>query len=77
MAELGLTVALTLEARRCNDCGRWWAIERGWAGDCPNCNHRLRVEAHKAAEAAERQARALRGVLTRMKKRRGRGGEHG
>jgi hypothetical protein len=68
-----LQTNIELVARRCYDCGRWWAVERGWADTsaCPMCcgkslSHRLQTIA-----ALERSIRSLRGAATRSRRRRG------
>lgn len=63
---------ITLDARRCWDCGRLWAFERGFQRanylHCPNCAGE-RIEAAKQSEArANRRANALSGALTRLKR---------
>jgi len=60
---------LTLEVRRCHDCGRWWAAETARSVRCPICADQTVARYLERAEAAERRMRAMRGALTRPSKR--------
>jgi hypothetical protein len=63
------SVTVQLDITRCYDCGRFWAIEQGYRGDCPHCAKNKRSERFEALEHAERSIASLRGALTKAKKR--------
>lgn len=64
---------ISLKVRRCYKCGSFWAVDQMNAGEyvsgCPVCLRADWVRADERAEAAERRVRALRGALTKRKKR--------
>ena len=64
------TNEINLDIHRCYDCGRFWALEQGWPGDCPNCARRSQNEKLEESDAKDRTIAALRGALTKAKKTR-------
>lgn len=68
--DLAIRPDITLEARRCDDCGRWWALEKYASGRCPLCADRAIDRANKRADRAERQVRGLRGAMKTKTRRR-------
>jgi hypothetical protein len=68
VAEFTHDLAVTLEINRCYDCGRHWAVEKGWRGRCPHCAQTRIDELFEERQAAHRAANALRGVITRMRR---------
>lgn len=73
MIELKLPVELTLETHRCYECGRWYGVERGYPGrfECPCCAGRKVASAFAERDQLEHVIRALRGAITRLRRRRG------
>ena len=70
MIELEVKPVIVLETRRCYDCGRWWAHEKGHSNrcQCPYCTDEV-VEAGRVERARlERVIRALRGAITRLQR---------
>jgi hypothetical protein len=65
---LALNPQVNIETHRCYECGRWWALEQGWDGDCPGCAHTKRMERYEALESALRSIRSLKGALTKAKR---------
>ena len=61
---------IELDERRCCDCGRFYATERGVSYTCPYCADRRSDERTEEMEAARRSMSALRGALTKAKARR-------
>lgn len=73
MSEFNHQPTLTLETHRCWECGRFWAIEKGFtinSGTCPHCARRDLDKAEADRATLERSNRALRGAIARMRKRR-------
>jgi hypothetical protein len=68
VSEIKITEAVTLDTRRCYDCGRWWASEPGIPGDCPICTRRDKDKRWEEYEAQARTIIALRGALTKAKR---------
>lgn len=60
---------ITIDVRRCDECGRWWGLEKFCSGDCPLCAHRAIDRANKRADHAERQVRGMRGAMKRKTRR--------
>jgi len=63
-------IDVDFELRRCWTCGRFYYIERERRADCPYCAVRLEHEAQAFAAQLARSIVALRGTITRLKKRR-------
>jgi len=61
---------IELDERRCYDCGRFCATERGISYTCPYCADRRADERIENMEAMRRSMAALRGALTKAKARR-------
>jgi hypothetical protein len=73
MREVTITDAsIVLTVRRCWDCGNFWGAEAraGTAVSCPVCAERRQTERMSRQLKAERKVIALRGVITRLRKRR-------
>lgn len=60
---------ITIDVRRCDECGCWWGLEKYCSGKCPLCADRAVDRANKRTDHAERQARGLRGALKRNARR--------
>jgi predicted nucleic acid-binding Zn-ribbon protein len=59
---------ITLDEKRCYNCGRWWAIEAYMTGTCPNCagDELKKVCAERAH--MRKVIQGLRGALKRWRK---------
>jgi len=66
-----LTPKIELHERRCYECGQWWASERANTATCPVCAQRRIDRAVEAQAKLERSVAALKGALTRSRKREG------
>jgi hypothetical protein len=62
------TPTVNLETTRCYSCGRWWAKEN-MPGRCPYCADGADDERYAELETARRTIAALRGALTKAKRR--------
>jgi len=65
------TEALTLEMRRCHECGRYWAFDSFHSpsrAECPACAGRQITRLYKRIGEMERTIIALKGALTKAKK---------
>ena len=62
---------LQLTARRCYQCGRYWAIESSCPASalCPRCQEEQTENARDTVRQLERTISCLRGALTKAKKR--------
>ena len=59
-----------LEEYRCFDCGRWWACEAcARCKTCPFCAKEAVLRAEKRQHIAERSARAMKGAVSRLRRR--------
>ena len=69
---LQITQTITFEPKRCWECGRHWAVEKGFGagGTCPLCADRRISEADDRAAAAERSMRAVKGAAKRRSSKR-------
>jgi hypothetical protein len=54
---------------RCFTCGRWWARETARIGTCPVCAESKLADAAAKVEALTRSTSALRGAISRLKRR--------
>lgn len=76
MSDLAITHKVEFTPKRCWECGRHWAIEKGFAFEnlakCPNCAGADIEKAEERAAAAERSMRAMRGAMARVKRGRSR-----
>lgn len=61
---------ITLTTSRCYKCGRYYAVEQYPRSSCPYCADAAGVVREDERQAQERVIRALRGAITRMRKRR-------
>ena len=61
---------VTLQRRRCWECGRFWAYETFREGDpqCPVCAGRAIKRLQATVDKLQRGVNALRGALARMRK---------
>jgi hypothetical protein len=70
-----LQPSLQLAAKRCYDCGRWWGAESGHLGApeamCPLCAGKTLRREMATVRELERSNAALRGALTKARRRRG------
>lgn len=65
---LFLDPRLELVTYRCENCGRYWALENGVYGACPKCEWNKSVAAEVMRRKLARQVAALRGALVRAKR---------
>lgn len=60
----------TLHTRFCYSCRQWWAAVHETRGYCPYCAERRNAANDETEAKLVRRINALRGVVTRMKRRR-------
>lgn len=62
---------IELRIDRCWNCGRWWGRERTGPGSapCPYCTDEIRGRLMERANKLERRVNALKGALTKARKR--------
>jgi hypothetical protein len=60
---------VNLDTLRCFDCGRWWAKETARSGTCPYCAVARGDERYAELTAAHRTIAALKGALTKARRR--------
>ena len=70
MIDLRIAPELKLTARRCYDCGRWYAFEeRGVYVPCGTCGQKALGKAGLELQSMTRSNSALKGALTKAKRR--------
>jgi hypothetical protein len=77
VSAIATTQEVILDMSRCYDCGRWWAIERGFTGVCPKCASDKIDRVYREQERLGRVVQSLRGVVTRAKNGKRKGVGHG
>lgn len=60
-----------LRKRRCYECGHIWALESSTDGLCPCCSGRRNAALGNEIAALNKKVSALRGALTRAKRKAG------
>lgn len=65
-----LTEQIGIEVRRCYTCGRWYGYEQGQQGGCNMCTNKFWRNAQTAVTERDRTISALKGALTKAKRRR-------
>lgn len=61
-------LAFTLDLHRCFTCGRFYATEAGFQGNCPICGYKVVKKAQDEEQKLMRVISALRGVITKRTK---------
>lgn len=64
-----LQPTVPLNEHRCYDCGRWYATEASPSSRCPYCGERKAADRIDEIARLGRVVSALRGALTRARKR--------
>lgn len=70
-----LEFKLDFDVKRCSDCGRYYAVECPlvlWS-TCPYCHNRCVADLNARKQELSDQVASLKGQITKLKKRMGRG----
>ncbi len=69
MSELKIEHTVLMKGHRCHDCGRWSAVEQDQLWGCIICKQRTVDRLYAELDEAKRSAAALRGAITRVRRR--------